>query len=204
MAQKIYLSRHAPTIQNIAFPNWNTDDDNYNGLFNLASKKKYKANILGKYLKKEVNNPIFLSSELERSVATVDIIAEEMGVTLDKNNFYKTAGLNECQTVEQESREKGYTVGSTEWNSLPSLGFVFQKDLGVYVKENLIRVAKANKNNPIIAIGHIGTNSAFLETIGIPYKYSAIENCGLFELEREGEEIIPLNYFSNKELEQRL
>ena len=205
MAQKIYLSRHAPTIQNIVYPDWgNYDEREFPRLFDLAPNMRYKAKILGKYLNGKVKDPVFVASELGRTGSTVGIASKEMEIVLDAGNFYRIAELNECQTAEQEALENGYDVTGLEYKSFLASGFVTEKELGERARCGLLHVAKEKRNTPIVVVGHLGTNSALLKNIGASSKYSAVGNCSLFELERRGNRIVPLKYLSNKELQARL
>lgn len=202
--QQIYLSRHGQNKQNAEmFTSGNNIESEYADLFSLTPRGEHEAEILGEYIEKNgIGQPVWLTSDKERTIYTAEIASKK---TRMDDDFYIRENLNEHQTQEQEIKEREYRKGDSEYQKiLNDQTLISQKDLATKVKSEIINVGKLNPLRPLIVIGHIGTNEALLEDIGVNSKYSAMGNCSLFRVERKGDTLIPKEHLSNKQLERLL
>ena len=200
--QQIYLSRHGEATHNRYKCKQGLKNSDS---FSLTPHGEYEARILGKYfVKNKIYSPIWLTSNSKRSIDTARLTIKEMGEG-DNHNFYKRKNLCETQTKEQKIKERGYKEGDLNYQKiLDNQEFISQKDLAEIVKNEIMNIGKLNSSKLLVVIGHIGTNEALLKSIGVNLSRSAMGNCGLFEIERRENILIPRYYLSNKQIEKSL
>ncbi len=179
MSQKIYLCRHA----------------SYTNLKNqkLTEQGKRNSKELGEYLRQFVppESAFFITSTQPRTIYTAEIVAGYMGTPLKKGNHCAVFDLCEVQ-LRDDVGEAGLLgmFSKSELKRLPT-----SEKIAKIVSRNFVKIGDKHPDKSLIAILHGNVNCAFLYQAY--NKEKSLENyrmshCALWELERNGTEIVPL------------
>ncbi len=184
MTQPIYLCRHAEYDNPIS--------QKLTGIGILEAKA------LGRFLARQVSNPIFITSSHERTLRTAGIVADVLGVRLAKDNLYSFDDLCETRVreLEQMCDER---ITSEKLKEFPST-----EDVAKIMTARFQEVGDSHPVKPLVAILHGNINAAFLyeghnkEACWFEYQMSY---CDAWRMEREGAKIIPMAHTPNIEMD---
>lgn len=175
MSQLIYLSRHGTVkINKEDIPTTAPD------AYDLLEEGVRECQTLGEYLNTvHIPNLFFIDSGLPRTVASVRLVAESMGISLQPGkNYYSAAALGEevpWEALTPDQKDK-YYCGRHQ--RTPPIA----RELGAEVHQELCRIGNVFSENNLIAILHGGINLGLIAHLTGQLK--VMHNCGLYVLER--------------------
>lgn len=197
MPQLIYLSRHGTVrINKEDIPTIAP------GAYDLLEESAKECQNLGKYLNTfHIPNPFFVDSGLLRTVESVRLVAESMGIPLQPGkNYFSADKLGEEVHWEGLTTEKKqeYYCGQHQ-RIAPRLAI----ELGEEVHQKLYEIARDHPVNNLIAILHGGINMGLIAYLTGQLK--AMDNCGLYVLERTEDRLkILSDYISPERMREEL
>jgi len=187
MSRKIYLSRHGQTLRNkiscLPEDRHKSIDTNRYLINELTEQGKEQARTLGCYLESQINNledVVFVTSSLPRSVTTAGTTAETMGTRLNSENHFPNRGLIEQVPIEHVPLEYRTSTDPLVQKWLKQ--FKPAQEIGEFVLNYLLSFNEQGKD--VIAILHKSINTIFLKSLNIDvppiYRF---DNCGLYIFE---------------------
>lgn len=194
MVQKIYLCRHAQYVKSDNPVKPSTRQD-------LTEDGKRQSGELGEYIRRfvEPESAIFVTSTLERSLKTAEIVAKSMGTRLKKGNHYAVNELGETDIKDyvRDYVKAGDVKSIADYprsylSKLPTSRTVANRISG-----HLIKLGDKYPDKSLIAILHGIINAAFLHHADNKRKSwlnYRMDYCELWELERKGSNIVPLTH----------